>query len=144
MDTLEYAKELLDKEGFTCVITDGERCYTSRERGVKPLLELYSLHGEQGLSGCSAADKVVGKAAAMLYVLLGVSRIHARVMSVPAARTLEANGIAFSCDTMTDAIINRAGNGYCPMETAVADTDDPKTALIAVIDRLNELKSFEK
>ncbi len=139
MNTLEYAKELLDKDGFTCVITDGERCYTSRERGVKPLLELYSRLGERGLCGCSAADKVVGKAAALLYVLLGVDRIYAGVISEKAAKALEKHGTEYSFGQMPPAIRNRAGDGYCPMETAVADIDDPQSALKAIINRLKDL-----
>ena len=82
---LVYAKELLEKENFTCVLWYGEHLYTSRERGVKPLLEWL----DQGLdlSSFSAADKVVGKAAAFLYVLLGVSRVYASVISEAAEAT---------------------------------------------------------
>ena len=67
---LENAKNRLDAEGYTCVITDGEKEYTSRQRGVKPLVQFLQ-------QGCippqaHAADKVVGKATAYLYVLLQV------------------------------------------------------------------------
>ena len=79
MDNWEKAKTLLAEGGYTCVICGGDKVYTSHERGVKPLLELLEQGAE--LKGFSAADRVVGKAAAFLYVLLGVSAVYAGVIS---------------------------------------------------------------
>lgn len=56
---------------------------TSTERGVKPLLQW--LDGENSVKGFSAVDKVVGRAAAFLYVLLEVKEVYAGVMSEGAA-----------------------------------------------------------
>ena len=67
---MENAKELLESGGYTCVITDGDRVLTSTLRGVKPLVQF--LESGRDLTGFSAADKVVGRATAYLYVLLGV------------------------------------------------------------------------
>ena len=36
---LNIAKTKLAQENYTCVLTDGERFFTSRERGVKPIVE---------------------------------------------------------------------------------------------------------
>ena len=39
-----------------------------------------------------------------------------------------------------DAIVNRAGDGPCPIESAVADIDDPQEALVAVRQKLADLR----
>ena len=71
MHDLEKARSLLERENYTCVICHGEDVITDRRRGVRPLLEL--LESGKDLHGYSAADRVVGKAAAFLYCLLGVN-----------------------------------------------------------------------
>ncbi len=112
----------LAEGNFTCVITNGTETFESYARGVAPLLAWL----EEGVipKGCVAADRVVGKAAAFLYVHLGVTAVYARVMSRPAARVLARYGIAWSADEQVEAIRNRAGTGYCPMERAVWDVED--------------------
>ena len=51
------------------------------------------------LAGYCAADRVVGRAAAMLFVKAGVRAVFADVMSVGAERFLKAHGIETGCDT---------------------------------------------
>lgn len=124
---LEQARLLLKSGEFTCVFCKAEQVITCKERGVKPLLAL--LEANQDLRGYSVADKVVGKAAAMLYVCMHVRQVYAPVMSAGAERTLLRHGIAALYDKKAERIQNRRGDGLCPMETAVWDVDDPKEAL---------------
>lgn len=134
---LAIAREhLLDGE-YTCVIRRGEREYTTRERGVKPLVRW--LTEGTDLKGFSAADKVVGKATAYLYCLLGVKEVYAHIMSISAARVLEENGIAASQSKLVEAIINRQGNGICPFEAAVLDIHSPEDALRAIRLKMQEM-----
>ena len=133
----ERAWALLQEEGFTCVLCGGDRVFTSRLRGVKPLLTWL----DEGLDvkGFSAADKVVGKGAAFLYVLLGVKEVYAQVMSRPAKAVLEAHGIPNGCEEEVAAIRNRTNTGFCPMETAVWNISEPEKALIAIRQKFKEL-----
>ena len=133
----ERAWALLQEEGYTCVLCKEEQVFTSRMRGVKPLLSWY----DQGLDvkGFSVADKVVGKAAAFLYVLLGVGEVYAQVMSRPAKMVLDTYGIPNGCEEEVDAIRNRTNTGYCPMETAVWNIADPEEALTAIRQKVKEL-----
>ena len=124
---LEQARLLLESGEFTCVFCKAEQVITCKERGVKPLLAL--LEANQDLQGYSVADKVVGKAAAMLYVCMHVRQVYAPVMSAGAERTLLRHGIAALYDKKVERIQNRRGDGLCPMETAVWNVDDPKEAL---------------
>ena len=140
-ENLLSAKSILEEQKLTCCITDGKTVIKSRERGVKPLLEL--LNEGADVCGFSAADKVVGKAAAFLYVLLGVSEVYAAVISGKAAEVFSKHGIAVYCDTCVPAIINRAGDGLCPMETAVDGISDAHAALCAIKQKLVQLASSQ-
>lgn len=124
---LEKAKELLLAENATCVLRKGETVYCSRARGVKPLLDL--LTEKKDLQGFSAADKVVGKAAAFLYVLLGVAEVYAGVISEGALQVFRIYGVAVSYDILVPAIRNRTNTGFCPMEEAVRDCAEPEKAV---------------
>ena len=88
---LERAMELFTSGDYTCDLCKGEVTLTSTERGVKPLLQW--LDRENSVKGFSAVDKVVGRAAAFLYVLLEVKEIYAGVMSEGAADVFSKYGI---------------------------------------------------
>ena len=65
----------------------------------------------EDLKGFSAADKVVGKGAAFLYVMAGVKEVYASVMSEKAAALLSEYGIDGFCGQKVDRIRNRQGTG---------------------------------
>ncbi|MBQ7980841.1 MAG: DUF1893 domain-containing protein [Oscillospiraceae bacterium] len=138
MTNLEKAKKILKDSGCTCVLCNGEQIYTSTERGVKPMLEF--IDSGTDLRGFSAADKVIGKAAAMLFCHAGVAEVYADVMSKAAADFLSGRGIPFSYGTLTDKIINRKGDGICPMEQVTAEISDTEEAICAIKKRLAELR----
>lgn len=127
---LKRARELLNEGGYTCVLCRGETIHTATQRGVRPLVDW--LDSGLDLRGFSAADKVVGRATAFLYVLLGVRAVHSLVMSTPAREVLLDNGIAASFDREVPGIINRRGDGPCPFEEAVLGIRDPGEALTAI------------
>ncbi len=135
---LQTAKALLKQENYTCVLCRGDDLFSSLHRGVKPLLDL--LDSGNDLSGFSAADKVVGRATAFLYCLLGVSAVHACVISDGGAAVLKEHGIAFTCDQQVPGIRNRDNTGPCPMEHATQDITDPSRALTAIRETLAALQ----
>lgn len=137
MTNLEKTKEIL-KGGYTCVLCNSEQVYTSTKRGVAPMLEF--IDSGTDLHGFSAADKVIGKAAAMLFVHAGVAEVYADIMSKSAADFLAGRKIPFSYGELTDKIINRRGDGICPMEQATADINDIDEAIAAIKKRLAELR----
>lgn len=138
-DNLTKAIEILNSGQYTCVLCKDDKVYTSTERGVKPLLDW--LESKQDLKGFSAADKVVGKAAAFLYVLLGIREVYACVMSEAAIDIFTSNNIQPRWEQSVKSIINRAGTGFCPMEEAVRDIEVPKEAKKAIENKLEQIKS---
>ena len=136
MNDMEKARALLTGD-HTCAVCRGEACYTATLRGVKPLVVWL----EEGVDfrGASAADRVVGRATAFLYCLLGVKEVYAHVMSTPAAEVLAAHGVAYSCGKEVPGIINRRGDGPCPFEAAVIDITEPVQALAAIREKMAQM-----
>lgn len=130
MGDLQTAIDLLTGGGYTCVLCRDGECTAATARGVRPLVDW--LDSGRDFRGCCAADKVVGRATAFLYVLLGVRAVHALVMSTPAREVLEEHGIAASWKAETAGIINRRGDGPCPFETAVLHVTAAEEALTLI------------
>lgn len=133
----ERAVALLKSENATCVLCKGDMVYTSDARGIAPMMRFLS--EQTDLQGFCAADKIVGKAAAMLFALAGVTEVYAEVMSEAGAETLSRFGVAPLYVTLTPAIINRRGDGPCPMEQAVCAIDTPEAAYEAISATLQKL-----
>ena len=139
---LTKAKELLKDNATRLVIIDNQNTITRTERGVKAILDI--LESNAITKGAFVADKVVGKAAAMIYILLGIKALYASVISEGAKAIIEANGIALECDTVVPYIVNRTGDGMCPMEQAVGDESDPILAVEKVKKKLAVLNQISK
>ena len=131
------AKEILITGGYTCVLTDGQMVFTSTDRGVKPLVRF--LESGEIPAGVSAADKVVGRATAYLYVLLKVKEVYSQVISQPAVDVLLENGVGVLYDKLVPNIINRKGDGICPFEAAVMDIHEPEQAYAAIRRKMAEM-----
>ncbi|MBE6548563.1 MAG: DUF1893 domain-containing protein [Ruminococcaceae bacterium] len=131
------AKELLVNYGYTCVLCCGDKTKTSSLRGVKPLVDFYNCGDD--FDGWSAADKVVGKATAYLYVLLGIKQIYAGIISKEAYSVLTGAGICVEYGERVEYIINRRGDGMCPFENAVMNAAGPREAYGIIVDKMKEM-----
>lgn len=132
MTDLQIAKRNLF--GHTICLCRKGQCLFSEKRGIAPIMNLIA----DGicLSGYSVADLVVGKAAALLFVRCGVKAVFARLMADSAKEVLEKNGIKCEYGKLTGKIFNREGTGLCPMEEAVAETEDVEEAYALLKNRM--------
>lgn len=140
MKDIQKAKEILENGGVTCVLCRGGEVVTSRKSGISPMLDF--LADGIDLVDYSAADKIIGRAAAMLFVLAGVREVYGEVVSRAALPIFEKYGVEYSYGTLVERIINRRGDGLCPMEAAVADIDDPKSGAEALYAKRRALLSL--
>lgn len=135
MTDLQIAKNNLS--GHTiCLCKDGD-CLYSERRGIAPMINF--IESGANFTGYSVADVVVGKAAALLFVKSGISRVFAKTLSEHAKRVLELYGVGYEYGILTERIINREGTDTCPMEKAVMITDDPEEAYVILKNKLMEL-----
>lgn len=119
----------------SCVLRTAQgEVFTSDAHGILPPLTW--LRERPGiLKGADIADKLVGKAAAMLFAYGGVRSIWARRMSRAAEEFLDMQGIPHACEELVEMIYNREGSGMCPMERRAIGLGDPAEAF-AVFDGL--------
>lgn len=127
MDALKRAIKVRADHNYTIAIINADREYTSTERGIKPILNLLDADA-QLLCGASVADKVVGKAAALLMCYAKVKEVHSCVLSKPSLDVFAACGVPAYYDTLVDNIINREGTDICPMESRALNLTDPEDA----------------
>ena len=108
---------------------------------VKGIRRLMSL-AESGfdLSRGYTADRIVGKAAALIMVLLGAKHVYADTLSDSAYHVFEANGVDVLYRCLVPAIINRTGDDICPMEKAVSCTEDPREAYRLLGEKMKQMK----
>lgn len=112
----------------------------STKQGIAPILELMQLK-IHFLNNASVADKVIGKAAALLLIKAGIKELYAGIISEHAVKVLEQNGITVQYDTIVPYIINRRGDGMCPMETTVLEINSPEEAYTALQEKVKQMMS---
>lgn len=130
MTDLQLAENALSAQNLTCAAArDGRVVFTSAERGIRPIVALY----DSGVGpGCAVADRVIGRAAALLLALCRARAVYGAVMSEPAAAELEAREIAPVWGETVPAIRNRAGDGLCPMEALSQGVSSPEEMLTRI------------
>ena len=135
----QKAKEEYNSGKYTLVICKDEDIIKSDVTGIRPVLNL--IDSKKDYKGYSAADKIVGRAAAFLYTLLQVKNLYGETMSKGAVEILKNAGIYYEYKTLTDYIENRQKTGMCPMDEAVKDIDNPKDAYEAIRNKIKFLQS---
>ena len=136
MTDLEQAIAALQPPHTLVLCRDGA-LLTSDRRGVAPMVAF--LREGRALEGYAAADRVVGKAAAWLFILAGVRAVYAATLSEGGRELLTRHGIPVQYETLTPTIRNRDNTGICPMEQAVAEATDPADALRRIEERMAQL-----
>ncbi len=136
MNDIETARKNL--VGHTLSLCKDGCVITSVERGVYPMINL--LRTGHDVSGYSAADKVVGKAAAILFVQGGIAEVYADVISEGGLALLKAHGIPVGYGKLVEKIMNRDGTDVCPMEKLVENENDIHTGAIKITDKVIEMR----
>lgn len=111
---------------LSAVLQNGGTFETAK-RGISPLLDILE-NDPTFLQDAVCTDKIVGKAAAMLFVRCKVRSVHGEVMSKAGDAFLTEYGVPHTFGTLADHIVNRAGTGMCPMEETVLYESDPARA----------------
>jgi hypothetical protein len=121
------------------VFRDGEVIFSSGSRGVAPLVEAVDAFSREELMGVVTADRIVGRAAALLNVYMGAVEVHALLISAGAKEVLGEHGVGFVFREETDAIKMRDGVIFCPFERLVQAISDPEEAYLMIRAKLSDL-----
>ena len=109
----------------------GERCVFAVDgKWLYPLFELEQFLADSSLrrERLVVADRIVGKAAAMFMVHLGVRSIRAETMSELALQFLQQRGVTCAYDRLVARIA-------CQTEDLLADETDPERASALIRER---------
>lgn len=133
---MEEIIKLLYRGHYSCVVRNGETIRTFSGRGVKDLHHL--LHQDpELLQGALVADKVVGKAAASLMILGGVKELYTGLISTPAVKILNDNGVKVSFQVEVPVVMNRDKSDWCPLEKLCYHEHNPNY-MLPIIDSFIE------
>lgn len=133
MQTQQYLVKLISGDSVlaVCPKEQGEyktlKAKTYSGRGVRPLLQAI-IDDKDFFASSYVADKVVGRAVALLFAYAGVERVFAFNVSAPALEVLKQNNIECNYSTVCEFIANRDNTGQCPMEKLCMDITSPEKA----------------
>ncbi len=128
MTDLEIAKNELYEEDLTlAIVKDGSLLYSTKDHRISGFLEAIERCGEK-LDGASVADRVVGKAVALICAYAKIKGVYAVVLSRQAMAILKQNKIVFDWKELVDNILDSGKVGTCPFEKTAAEIVDPQTA----------------
>jgi len=111
-------------EPTLCAFADGRLLFSSDRKWLYPLFDLEAFltsqpHQRRDLE---VHDKIVGRAAALFLVRLGVGSVCAGVLSKPGREVLERYGIPFTCGLLVERIA-------CQTEELLCHEWDPDKAV---------------
>lgn len=134
MKDLETAKRGLSERHLTLsVVKDGHVIFEAKTHGVSGFMEAVEEFKDR-LDGSSVADRVVGKAIALLCVYVNVRAVYAATISKAAEILLEGKSVYLEWDSLVENILGADKSKTCPFEQLVDRITDPA-------DAYNKLKS---
>ncbi|RJS90916.1 DUF1893 domain-containing protein [Candidatus Bathyarchaeota archaeon] len=144
MTDLERAKRILKEEDKSLVIVkNGRIIFCSESPGIKGILEAIEKLGER-LSGASAADRIVGKAAALLLAYSQIVKVYAITLSRSGLYTLRKNSIPVEYDYLVPEILDKNKKDICPFEKFTSDIESPSLAFVKLKAYMENLQKSKK
>ena len=129
---LELARQTLRADSLTFAIARaGAILRIGRREGISELLEAIDALCDSA-RGVSLADKVVGKAVAMVARAARMRAVYSPLASQAASDALAVEKIEFEYDRLVPLILNKRSDGPCPMEQLTLSIDDPSAVLAAL------------
>ena len=141
MNDLETAKTQLIQNHLTLIFIKNNNILfkTKSHRIFGFLTAIQEL--DRKLENASVADKVVGRAVALLCAYARIKAIYAETLSMKAVDVLEKAGVTYEWKGIVDTILDTNKNDVCPFEKTAAQISSPKDAYEKFKDLQNRLKT---
>jgi len=112
---------------------EDKRIFSSNRNWLHPIFDLEQLLEamEYDRSTIEVYDRVVGRAAAFLFVNLGVKHVYADMLSKPGMDALESFGLPFDYNELVDRI-------ECRTEEMLLDITDLKSGIATLREHVTE------
>ncbi len=132
MSDIELARASFQAEGLSfALVKDGRELARGTQDGIGELLRAVERLGAE-LQGASLADKIVGKAVALVSAHAGIRAVYTPLASEAAEKVLADHRIELTADRMVPLILNRRGDGPCPMERLSLPLATPREGMLAL------------
>ena len=128
MKDLEIARIRLKEGNLSLVIAkNGKAIFETRSHGLRGFLQAINLLDKE-LAESSVADRIMGRAAALLSVYSNVSAVFAVTISEEGIKVLEDNNIPYQFESCVPKILNSKGDDMCPFEKLTITLTNPAKA----------------
>lgn len=128
MDDLTAAKQRLKEKELSLVfVRDSKIIFETNVEGLRGFAQAIETLGDS-LTKSSIADRIVGKAAALLCAYCKAKSVFAFTMSQSGLKTLKMHKIPGEFGNLVPTILNRKKTDRCPFEKLVQGIADPKEA----------------
>jgi hypothetical protein len=130
MSDLEKAKKrLVTKDLTLSIMKNGETVLETGSHGISGFLEAIEKFGNE-LEDTSVADRVAGKAIALLCVYSKVRAVYALTLSTKAKELLEENAVHLEWENLVENILSPDGSRTCPFEQLAMEISNPREAYL--------------
>ena len=143
MTSLDIAISLLRLDSSSIVLVkDSKVVYESKAKGIVPYVEAIESLGHSR-RGAALADRIAGRAVALLSAYIGVNLVYAETISEGALDVFVNHKIPCKYDKKVPMILNRDKTNQCPFEQAVSDLDDPQEAFRRLVQAIGVTKKVK-
>lgn len=140
MKDLEMAKKILEEKELTlAIVKEGKVLFTSTDKGIKPMYTAVLEHREE-LKGASIADRVIGRAAAILCKYADINELYTKLISNEAVKVFANSSIKFFYDESSPYIKNRDKTDMCPVEKLSQNIQSPEELIEKISRFLDSIK----
>lgn len=128
MKDLEIAKKRLIQGNLTLsIVKNSKVLFESKSHGVSGFLEALEKFGGN-LKGASAADRIVGKAIALLCIHAGIKAVYALTLSKEAKAAFDKYIVYYEWNNIVEKILDTKKVEICPFEKAALKISNPVEA----------------
>jgi hypothetical protein len=125
---LNLAKNRLIQKGLSLVIVkDAKVFFETESHGISDLVKAIEKLRDDA-KGSSVADRIVGRAAALLFVFSGVKAVFAVTASDGGIEVLKKNSVFCEYESRVTSVLNLKRTDVCPFEKLVAKLSSPEKA----------------
>jgi len=128
MQDLKLAKRILKERDLTLVVVKkGDVIFEAKSHGINDFLQAIKKFKKE-LAGSAVADRIVGRAAALLCAYSKVASVFAVTLSEEGRKVLEDWNIFCQFENSVAHVLNYQKTGVCPFEKLAASLTDPNEA----------------
>jgi len=126
MEDLEQAKSRIHGKRLTLsIVKDGEIIFETGSHRISGFLDAIEEFGNE-LQGASLADRVAGRAVALLCAYARIKAVYASILSRKAKSVLEQNRIYYEWENLVESILDVDKKRICPFEKLAEEITNPE------------------